>query len=160
MRQVLRYYLNGPMRTEFLTQGLRAGSYADRFRAALMYVGWKEERGVEPITLTTAMLVEWLKVQDAAAMQTGQEAPDMTIFDEFDFETMAMDPGREEDMIELTLRNLPGAAERKRIGRQSVQRALAKLRAGEESAVVHASYVKRSSPCWEALQPFVDSLSF
>jgi len=79
MRQVLRYYLNGPMRTEFVTQGLRAGSYADRFRASLLYVGWKEERGVEPITLTVPMIAEWLK------MQTATEAQDMTLIEGIDF---------------------------------------------------------------------------
>lgn len=152
MRQVLRYYLNGPMRTEFVTQGLRAGSYADRFRASLLYVGWKEERGVEPITLTVPMVVEWLKVQAAAETQT----EDMTVLEGIDFESMVMDPASEDNLVTLTLRNLPGAAERRKIGQSSVKRALAKLRAGDEEAVVYASYVKRSSPCWEALQPFVD----
>ena len=150
MRQVLRYYLNGPMRTEFVTQGLRAGSYADRFRASLLYVGWKEERGVEPITLTVPMIAEWLK------MQTAAEAQDMTLIEGIDFESLVLDASREAELIALTLRNLPGAAQRRKIGQASVKRALARLRAGDEQAIVHASYVKRSSPCWEALQPFVD----
>ena len=150
MRQVLRYYLNGPMRTEFVTQGLRAGSYADRFRASLLYVGWKEERGVEPITLTVPMIAEWLK------MQTAAEAQDMTLIEGIDFESLVLDASREAELIALTLRNLPGAAQRRKIGQASVKRALAQLRKGDEQAIVHASYVKRSSPCWEALQPFVD----
>jgi len=150
MRQVLRYYLNGPMRTEFVTQGLRAGSYADRFRASLLYVGWKEERGVEPITLTVPMIAEWLK------MQTAAEAQDMTLIEGIDFESLVLDASREAELIALILRNLPGAAQRRKIGQASVKRALAQLRKGDEQAIVHASYVKRSSPCWEALQPFVD----
>jgi len=150
MRQVLRYYLNGPMRTEFVTQGLRAGSYADRFRASLLYVGWKEERGVEAITLTTAMVAEYFKMQMAA------ETQDMTLIEGMDFESMVLDEAAEAEVIALILRNLPGAAQRRRIGQASVKRALAQLRKGEAEAIVHAAYVKRSSPCWEALQPFVD----
>ena len=150
MRQVLRYYLNGPMRTEFVTQGLRAGSYADRFRASVMYVGWKEERGVEAIQLTVPMVAEWLQ------MQTAAEAQDMTLIEGIDFESLVLDPAREQELIALTLRNLPGAAQRRKIGEASVKKALAQLRAGESQATVHAAYVKRSSPCWEALQPFVD----
>lgn len=150
MRQVLRYYLNGPMRTEFVSQGLRAGSYADRFRASLLYVGWKEERGVEAITLTVPMVAEWLK------MQTAAEAQDMTLIEGIDFEALVLDEAGEEQLIALCLRNMPGAAQRRKIGQASVKRALAALRGGAEQAMVHASYVKRSSPCWEALQPFVD----
>jgi hypothetical protein len=150
MRQVLRYYLNGPMRTEFVTQGLRAGSYADRFRASLLYVGWKEERGVEPITLTVPMVAEWLKIETAALSQ------DMTLIEDINFEAMVLDESDEPRLITLCLRNLPGAAQRRKIGQASVKRALAALRKGDEQATVHAAYVKRSSPCWEALQPFVD----
>ena len=149
MRQVLRYYLNGPMRTEFVTQGLRAGSYADRFRASLLYVGWKEERGVEAITLTVPMVAEWLKMEVAA------EAQDMTLIEGIDFEALVMDTADEARIIALCLRNLPGAAQRRKIGESSVKRALVALRRGDQ-ATVHAAYVKRSSPCWEALQPFVD----
>lgn len=152
MRQVLRYYLNGPMRTEFVSQGLRAGSYADRFRASLLYVGWKEERGVEAIPLTLAMLAEWLKVRAGAEMQ-GQ---DMAVIEDIDFEAMAQAPEMEDDLVGLTLQNLPGAKERKKIGEASVRRAIKALHGGADTAMVHASYVKRSSPCWEALQPFVD----
>jgi len=150
MRQVLRYYLNGPMRTEFVTQGLRAGSYADRFRASLLYVGWKEERGVEAITLTVPMVAEWLKIETAA------KAQDMTLIEDINFEAMVVDELEEPRLIDLCLRNLPGAAQRRKIGQASVKRALAALRKGDEQATVHAAYVKRSSPCWEALQPFVD----
>lgn len=150
MRQVLRYYLNGPMRTEFTTQGLRAGSYADRFRAAVMYVGWKEERGVEAIPLSKAQIAEWLQMQAAA------EAQDMTLLDGIDFEALVMDPERDDGLVELILSNLPGVAERRNIGKAAVKRALNAIRLGDENAVVHAAYVKRSSPCWEALQPFVD----
>lgn len=150
MRQVLRYYLHGPMRTEFVTQGLRAGSYADRFRASLMYVGWKEERGVEAVPLTVAQIAEWLQVEMAA------QAEDMTLFENEDFEALVMQPEREAEIVALCLRNLPGAAERRKIGEKAVKRALEELRRGAETATVHASYVKRSSPCWEALQPFVD----
>ena len=150
MRQVLRYYLNGPMRTEFVTQGLRAGSYADRFRASLMYVGWKEERGVEAVPITRAQVAEMLQMQAAA------ESQDMTVLEDMDFDGMAMEPEREKDVIALILRNLPGAAQRRKIGEAAVKKALAALRSGEDEAVIHAAYVKRSSPCWEALQPFVD----
>jgi hypothetical protein len=150
MRQVLRYYLNGPMRTEFTTQGLRAGSYADRFRAAVMYVGWKEERGVEAIPLNKTQIAEWLQMQAAA------EAQDMTLLDGIDFEALVMDPERDDGLVELILSNLPGVAERRNIGKAAVKRALNAIRLGDENAVVHAAYVKRSSPCWEALQPFVD----
>lgn len=150
MRQVIRYYLNGPMRNEFITQGLRAGSFADRFRASLMYVGWKEERGVEPVTLTRQQVAQWMQMQMAA------ESADMSVFEGVDFESIVLDPAREADAIALCLQNLPGAAQRRKIGEASVRRALAALRKGEEKATVHAAYVKRSSPCWEALQPFVD----
>lgn len=150
MRQVLRYYLHGPMRTEFVTQGLRAGSYADRFRASLMYVGWKEERGVEAVPLTVPQIAEWFQMELAA------QAEDMTLFENEDFEALVMQPERAEDIVALCLRNLPGAAERRKIGEKAVKRALEELRRGAETATVHAAYVKRSSPCWEALQPFVD----
>jgi len=32
MRTVMRYYLNGPMKSQMLTQGVRAGAWADRYR--------------------------------------------------------------------------------------------------------------------------------
>lgn len=150
MRQVLRYYLHGPMRTEFVTQGLRAGSYADRFRASLMYVGWKEERGVEAVPLTVPQIAEWFQMELAA------QAEDMTLFENEDFEALVMQPERADEMVALCLRNLPGAAERRKIGEKAVKRAFEELRRGAETATVHAAYVKRSSPCWEALQPFVD----
>jgi len=152
MRQVLRYYLSGPMRTEFVTQGLRAGSYADRFRASLLYVGWKEERGVEAVSVTRAMLGEWLQ------MKTGAEAgvEDMQVFEGLDFSLMALEPEREAEVVAMMLQNLPGAAERRKIGEASARKALAALRLSDEPSNVYASYVKRSSPCWEALQPFVD----
>lgn len=150
MRQVLRYYLNGPMRTEMFTQGLKAGSYADRFRAALLYVGWKEERGVEAIALTPEMLGEWFKMELAVAAQG------MTIDEGADYAALALDVAAELTTIALINRNLQGVAARGKIGQASIKRALALLRKGSERAFVHASYIKRSSPCWEALQLFVD----
>lgn len=151
MRQVLRYYLNGPMRTEFFTQGLRAGSYADRFRASLLYTGWKEERGIEAIRLTAEQLGEWLKAEQAAAAQG------MTFDDGTDYAALALDPAAELTTIALIKRNLQGVAARGELGEGSIKRALAALRKDpDQPATVHASYIKRSSPCWEALQLFVD----
>jgi len=80
----------------------------------------------------------------------------MTLIEDIDFEALAMDPADEDRIIDLCLQNLPGAAQRRKIGRASVKRALDALRKGADQATVHAAYVKRSSPCWEALQPFVD----
>ena len=150
MRQVLRYYLNGPMRTEFMTQGLKAGSYADRFRASLLYVGWKEERGVEAIALTYDMVGEMFKLELAAASQG------MMIDEGTDYAALALDPVAEETTLALIRRSLQGVASRGKIGLASAKKALAQLRRGEDRAFIHASYVKRSSPCWEALQLFVD----
>jgi transcription elongation GreA/GreB family factor len=81
MKQVLRYYLAGPMKSEMLTQAVRAGSYADRYRFSLMYVGWKEERGVEPVKITFQQLVGWWQQQQmqqmTANMEGMQELPEM-----------------------------------------------------------------------------------
>ena len=155
MRQVLRYYLAGPMRTEFVTHGLRAGSYADRFRAALLYVGWKEERGVEAARVTRAELAGWLQEEWALnLMQTAGAEPEMLVADGLEFETQIDDPGRDADTAAVMLRHLPGVAERASGERQAL-RALGQIRA-EGEATLHGSYVKRSSPCWEALRPFVD----
>ena len=106
MRQVLRYYLNGPMRTEFMTQGLKAGSYADRFRASLLYVGWKEERGVEAIALTSDMVGEMFKMELAAVSQG------MMIDEGTDYAGLALDPAAEETTLALIQRSLQGGLAR------------------------------------------------
>jgi len=155
MKQMLRYYLNGPMKTEVFTQGVRAGSYADRYRCSLMYVGWKEERGVEPVTVTVNQIGGWLKQQMMAEMQA--TATGMVMSPEMmDFNALVLDEGREAETIQLMLQNLPGVKARGPEGVRQAKAALVKLRGGAEEAVAHGSYVKRSSPTWEALEPFVE----
>lgn len=154
MRQVLRYYLSGPMRTEFLTQGLRAGSFADRFRASLLYVGWKEERGVEEITLTRAHLAGWLQEEWAAAMEAQGAEPGMMVVDAAEIEHQIEDAGRDAMTAEVILKHLPGVAARKK-GQAAAVKAMQEIRE-TGSAALHGSYVKRSSPCLEAQRLFID----
>lgn len=155
MKQVLRYYTQGPMRTEILTQGVRAGSYADRFRCSLMYVGWKEERGVEAVKVTVQDVAGWMQQQMVAEMQSTSTGMVMNP-EAADFQGMALSPEREDVMVKLMLQQLPGVKARGKEGERQARGALVKLRKGAAEAVVHGSYVKRSSPIWEALMPFVD----
>ena len=156
MRQVLRYYLTGPMKSEVLTQGVRAGSYADRYRCSLLYVGWKEERGVEPLTFTTAAIASaWEQME----MQTATEEQDGMAIEEgagIDYETETLDPINEDRVVRIMQMMQPGLQARGAEGARQAKRALSKLRKGSYEAVAYGSYVKRSSPIWESLQPFVD----
>lgn len=154
MRQVLRYYLGGPMRSEVFTQGVRAGSYADRYRACLMYVGWKEERGVEPITITADQLAGWYQQQLMAELAAQADGMSVTE-DMLNFKEMILDPEAEATAVELILTMLPGLKERKAEGERQARQALPALRKRED-ATVHGSYVKRSSPHWEAQRLFID----
>ena len=156
MRQVLRYYLSGPMKSEVLTQGVRAGSYADRYRCSLLYVGWKEERGVEPVSFTMAQIVGALQQQDAQ-MMTPDGGEGMVIQEEpqEDYEMRVMQ-GDDNALATLMVQMQPGLAARGKEGLLQAKKALAQLRKGEPEGIAYASYVKRSSPIWEALQPFVD----
>lgn len=155
MKQVLRYHLSGPMRTEVFTQGVRAGSYADRYRCSLMYVGWKEERGVEAVTVTTQQIAGWqqqMMMAEVQATSTGMVLES----EEVDFNGMVLDPEQEAETIQLMLQMLPGLKARGAEGVTQAKAALVKLRGGAAAAVVFGSYVKRSSPIWEALEPFVE----
>lgn len=156
MRQALRYYLNGPMRSELLTQGLRAGSYADRYRCSLLYVGWKEERGVEQVVFTRQEIAgAW---EQAEAQMTAAGADGMTMQEQpqRDYLNELLLPENESFVVDLMLQMQPGLAARGEIGRKEALKALEMLRKGNGRATAYASYVKRSSPMWEALQPFVD----
>jgi len=159
MKQVLRYYLAGPMKSEMLTQAVRAGSYADRYRFSLMYVGWKEERGVEPVKITFQQLVGWWQEKQMQEMTAGmegmQELPEMP-----DYTAEVVDPGNLDALVELVLAANPGLAQRKAEGRRQAIDAVKTLQksniSSNESATVYAAYVKKSCPTWEALEPFVD----
>lgn len=154
MRNVLRYYLSGPMRSEVFTQGVRAGSYADRYRCSLLYIGWKEERGVEPVKLTVETLAMWM--QQAAAATQAATAEGMSLMENVDWMTEVLDPVNEEAVVALIVQMNAGIKARKDEGVKQARKALATLRKGEPEAVAHGSYVKRSAPLWEALEPFVD----
>lgn len=156
MRQVLRYYLGGPMRTEFFTQGLRAGSYADRYRASLLYVGWKEERGVEEIIVTDRQIIGWMRAAALKAAGVAEDDGMMVLDEEQSYEMAVADEAGHPLLAELMLANLPGLAARGATGLKQAMKALRELMRGASSAAVYGAYVKRSSPCWEALQPFVD----
>jgi hypothetical protein len=155
MRQVLRYFLNGPMKSEVLTQGVRAGSYADRYRCSLLYVGWKEERGVEPVRFTAAEIAGAMQQMDAQFLTAEQDG--MVLQEEPQTDYLAVvQTGPADDIAKLMVQMQPGLAARGAEGLKQAKRALAQLRRGEPEGVAYASYVKRSSPIWEALQPFVD----
>lgn len=155
MRQVIRYYMNGPMKSEVLVQGLRAASYADRYRCSLLYVGWKEERGVEKITFTLDDLTAALAQQQAQLAAQAQDG----MFEQpegINYAAMIQDPLYEDQITQLMVQLKPGLAARGKEGTRQALRALKEIRKGAAQGVAYASYVKRSSPTWEALQPFVD----
>lgn len=154
MRNVLRYYLSGPMRSEVFTQGVRAGSYADRYRCSLMYVGWKEERGVEPIKLTAEMIAQWMEQAEAA--QIAQDAQGLSVVESVDWLAQALDPVNAEAATALIVKMNPGLQARGKEGEKQAAKALAELQKGALEATAHGSYVKRSAPLWEALEPFVE----
>lgn len=155
MRQVLRYYLGGAMKSEVLTQGVRAGSYADRYRCSLLYVGWKEERGVEPVRFTVAQLAGALRQRDVQALAATQEGMSFSELPPVDYEAQVQTI-EAAAMAQLMVTLEPGLQARGKEGLKQALRALQQLRRGEPEGVAYASYVKRSSPVWEALQPFVD----
>jgi len=154
MRNVLRYYLSGPMRSEVFTQGVRAGSYADRYRCSLLYVGWKEERGVEPIKLTLEMVAQ--SMQQAVAVQMAKTADGLSLVEGIDWMAYVADPINQTAVVEMIVRMNAGLKARGKEGEKQAAKALAELIKGSAEAVAHGSYVKRSAPLWEALEPFVD----
>lgn len=154
MRQALRYYMAGPMKAEVLTQAVRVGSYSDRYRCGLLYVGWKESRGVEPIEFTVEQIAsawEQMEAQEEAAHADGM----MVSENAEDYSARVLDPMYETKVVEIMLALAPGLVARGDEGKRQARRAAAQLRKGETS-IAYASYVKESRPTWEALQPFVD----
>lgn len=155
MRQVVRYYMAGPMKNEVLTQGMRAGSYADRYRCSLLYVGWKEERGVEKVTFTANDLIA--AAQQFDSQQQAHQQDGMFMQPEGrNYQDEVMSSGSEDFLAGLMMQLKPGLAQRGKEGLKQAKRALREIRAGKPEGVAYASYIKRSSPTWEALQPFVD----
>lgn len=151
MRTVLRYQLNGPMKTQVLMHGLRAGSWADRWGHSVLYVGWKEERGLEPVEWNLQTVIGML-AQDAAARSQGMG---LQLMDSSEFEAQIKDPAQELPLAVQLAAMVPGLALRGQAGVRQARKALRAIRTGRD-ATVYAGYVKYSAPQWEALVPFVD----
>lgn len=156
MKSVMRYYMRGPMRSSMLKAGLRAGAWADRFGHSILYVGWKEERGLEPITVTLDELTQ--KLIELSPAATTNELGEPQVVDSStwnNYQLALLDPGAELQVAETLIAAYPGLQARGNEGLRQMRRALKELRS-EPSAKLYASYVKKSCPEWEALVPFVD----
>lgn len=153
MKSLLRYYLNGPMKSQVLTHGTRAGSWADRWGHSILYIGWKEERGVEPLSLALPDVVQQLQARDAEANQ-GMTLSAMTAED---YVNDLLMPGAELVNAQRIADLRPGLKAR---GVEGIRQARKALRVWQKDrravATVHASFVKKSAPLWEAKIPFVD----
>lgn len=153
MRTVLRYNLNGPMKSQVLVHGLRVGSWADRWGHSMLYVGWKEERGVQPVSMKLEELVSLLQSQDAESNQ-GLRVSELTTEDYVN-ELLAKE--NEMQNAQRIAMSIPGLQARGREGIRQARKGLKQLRQDKtKPCVMHASFVKRSAPVWEALVPFVD----
>lgn len=165
MKQVLRYYLNTAMGSNFITMGLRAGNWADRIGHSLTYVSWKEERGAEKRTLTREMLEAALAQQmtppdpmEGQGMMEDDLAPMIVPDPSVMLEEMLMDDTRHEELADLILNMDPGLVARGSTGVKEARRAVKALIAGTgpEGTEYVSSYTRTSRPHWETLMPFVD----
>jgi len=166
MKQVLRYYLNNAMKNNVTVQGLRMGSWADRWGFSLLHVDWCEERAVQRKTITreeliTAATQNELMMLEAQAQQAGQEVAEdqakMVIeMTREVFEELVMTRGEESKIAGLILSLDDGLRARGKTGEAEAVRVVKELRKGAERVSYFSSFVKRSHPVWEALAPFVD----
>jgi hypothetical protein len=157
MRTVLRYNLNGPMKSQVLVHGLRAGSWADRWGHSLMYIGWQEDRGLEPMRMTADQMANLL--MDAAIQPMDDSGSGMRVegksLEESIMEMLL--PEMEVDTAQRLALLIPGLASRKLEGVKQARKALRFLRSNPgKEATMHGMFVRRSAPVWEALIPYVD----
>ena len=158
MRTLMRYYLNGPMKTQVLTHGLRAGSWADRWGHSILYIGWREERGVEPINMTLDEAVKLFMEAQSQASQSGR-SQGLAISDlsPDDYTNELLAPENEVSNAKTLAQLIPGLAARDKEGIRQARKALRVWRKDSKAkAIMHGSFVRRSAPMWEALVPFVD----
>lgn len=165
MKTVMRYYLTTAMKSIVPVQGLRAGSVADRFGHSVLYIGWKEERGVERKTTSIDALAKLLAAQSEPAQQPGATPGDMQMIQlqaEDELISAVLDKNRAEQIAALLLSSDPGLKARGSAGMKEALRAVGQLRKavrkpGQNIEVEYfSSFVKYAAPIWETLTPFVD----
>jgi len=102
-----------------------------------MCIGWKEERGVEPLTMDLQQVVELIAQDDAeVAVETGIMVKDLA-----QYEAEVLDPALEVQMAARLSTLVPGLKERGTEGVRQARKGLRMLRKGDD-AVMHVSFVK------------------
>ncbi len=167
LKQVVDYYLRTEMGAEVENETTLWSNWSQGFGHSVMQVGWQTERQLEERPLSVQMLKQAHAASSVAeaetsAAQAGQELDELAAAEiagnaylEVEEWLMSEDSGGLLRLLDLVMLLDEDVAEMGVAGRSEVMRALKRLKRREETTY-QAPFVKRSAPCWEALQPYVD----
>lgn len=163
MKQVLRYYLETAMGPERLIQGTRWASWSLRYGHAVMYIGWKTVKALEPREVLESELIDFII---AKQIQTNQESGEPLMVADEQLRTLAEQKVRSftntTELADLLIEMRADLKARGKAAKSEAMRCIEEMRANatkeeeERKGTYYAVFVKEDRPTWECLRQGVD----